>query len=227
MPLVFSCSNAQILIDKSQTSHKTFIGNAIDFLIFKCSNFNWQITNITQDIYWQSMPLIFSSSNAQILIDKSQTSHKTFIGNAIGFLIFKSSNFYWQITNITQDIYLQCHWFSHLQILKFLLTNHKHHTRHLLAINAIDFLIFKCSNFDWQITNIAQDVYWQCHWFSHIQMINFLLTNHKHHTKHLLAMPLVFSSSNAQILIYKSQTSHKIFIGNAIGFLIFKCSNFN
>jgi hypothetical protein len=36
-----------------------------------------------------AMPLVFSSSNAQILIDKSQTSHKTFIGNAIGFLIFK------------------------------------------------------------------------------------------------------------------------------------------
>jgi hypothetical protein len=47
-----------------------------------------------------------------------------------------------------------------------------------------------------------------------------LLTNH---TRHLLAMPLVFSSSNAQILIDKSQTSHKTFIGNAIGFLIFKC----
>jgi hypothetical protein len=33
IPLVFSCSNAQILIDKSQTSHKTFIGkktNGID-----------------------------------------------------------------------------------------------------------------------------------------------------------------------------------------------------
>jgi hypothetical protein len=110
------------------------------------------------------MPLVFSSSNAKIFIDKSQTSH---IGNAIGFLIFKCSNFYWQITNIT---------------------------------------------------------HWQCHWFSHLQMLKFLLTNH---TRHLLAMPLVFSSSNAQILIDKSQTSHKTFIGNAIGFLIFKCSNFN
>jgi hypothetical protein len=58
-----------------------------------------------------AMPLVFSSSNAQIFIDKS---HKTFIGNAIGFLIFKCSNFNWQITNITQDIYWQCHWFSHL-----------------------------------------------------------------------------------------------------------------
>jgi hypothetical protein len=119
------------------------------------------------------MPLVFSSSNAQILIDKSQTSHKTFIGNAIGFLIFK------------------------------------------------------CPNFNLQITNITQDIYWQCHWFSHVQMLKFVLTNHKHHTRHLLAMPLVFSSSNAQILIDKSQTSHKTFIGNAIGFLIFKCSNFN
>jgi hypothetical protein len=47
----------------------------------------------------------------------------------------------------------------------------------------------------------------------------------KYHTRHLLAMPLVFSCSNAQILIDKSQTSHKTFIGNAIDFLIFKCSN--
>jgi hypothetical protein len=46
------------------------------------------------------------------------------------------------------------------------------------------------------------------------------LTNHKHHTRHLLAMPLIFSSSNAQILIDKSQTSHKTFIGNAMGFLL-------
>jgi hypothetical protein len=28
------------LIIQSQTSHKTFIGNSIGFLIFKCSNFN-------------------------------------------------------------------------------------------------------------------------------------------------------------------------------------------
>jgi hypothetical protein len=54
-----------------------------------------------------------------------------------------------------------------------------------------------------------------------------IFEHHKHHTRHLLAMPLVFSSSNAQILIDKSQTSHKTFIGNAIGFLIFKCSNFD
>jgi hypothetical protein len=57
--------------------------------------------------------------NNKILIDKSQTSHKTFIGNAICFLIFKCSNFYWQITNITQNMYWQCHWFSHLQMPKF------------------------------------------------------------------------------------------------------------
>jgi hypothetical protein len=87
MPLVFSSSNAQILIDKSQTSHKTFIGNAIGFLIFKCSNF--LLTNHKH--HTLAMPLVFSSSNAQIFIDKSQTSH---IGNAIGFLIFKCSNFY-------------------------------------------------------------------------------------------------------------------------------------
>jgi hypothetical protein len=58
-----------------------------------------------------------------------------------------------------------------------------------------------------------QDIYWQCHWFSHLQILKFLLTNHKHHTRHLFAMPLVFSSSNPQIFIDKS---HKTFIGNAI-----------
>jgi hypothetical protein len=80
------------------------------------------------------------------------------------------------------------------------LTNHKHHTRHLLAIPinvlcdvcdlSIKIWAFehektngianKClvwclwfvntTNFYWQIT---QDIYWQCHWFSHLQMLKF------------------------------------------------------
>jgi hypothetical protein len=54
----------------------------------------------------------------------------------------------------------------------------------------IGFLIFKCPNFNLQITNITQDIYWQCHWFSHVQMLKFVLTNHKHHTRHLLAIPI-------------------------------------